>query len=240
MVLFIPGIYSGPINYIFNTYFKPQFDYLDQKGIKYELSNGNSEKKMSYNAMCLKRQILNKNEKITIITHSKGGIDLLETIRLYPEVKDKINKIHFLQAPFYGSPVADLLTSTLWGKLFLAFSLTVLRGDRDSIHEITTAQRLRYMDEIFHEEILNGLDVNLVTAHKDPDHKLFDSCLFLFRNWMYKKGIKSDGLVPVESAYIKGYPQTLFSNLDHASAVVVRTPLKINVNEFNEMLFSHL
>ena len=46
MILFIPGVYSGPINYIFNTYFKPQYNYLVQKGIKYELSNVNSEKKM--------------------------------------------------------------------------------------------------------------------------------------------------------------------------------------------------
>jgi hypothetical protein len=239
-VLFIPGVYSGPINYLFNTYFKPQFDYLNQKGIKYYLSQGNSEKKMLYNAKCLREQILDSSQDLTIITHSKGGIDLIETIRIYPEVKEKIQKIHFLQAPLYGSPVADLLTSTLWGRMFLSFSLTILRGDRDCIHEITTEQRAKYMSEVFNKEILHDLDVNFVAAHKDPDAKMIDSCLFLFRNWMYKNGIKSDGLVPLESAYHEDLPKTLISDLDHASAVVVRTPLKIDIEEFNKMLFAHL
>ena len=241
MVLFIPGVYSGPINYLFNTYFKPQYDYLNKNKINFQLSKASSEQLISINARCLRDQILQATDQITIITHSKGGIDLLETLRLYPEVKTKIRRIVCLQAPFYGSPVADLLTDKWWGKLFCYFSLFILRGHHRCLHEIRTDVRSEYMQSFDAMECFRGIDTTLVGAHKEKEvGKIFDTCLFPFRNWMSKKGLKSDGLVPLESTQIATIQGKYFENLDHASAVVVRTPLKFDTESFNHFLFSHL
>lgn len=240
MVLFIPGVYSGPINYLFNTYFKPQFEYLNQNNIPYVMSKGNSEQLISYNAKHLKKQILEYNKPITVITHSKGGIDFLETIRLYPEVKQNIKRVICLQAPFYGSPVADLLTNKWWGRAFCLFSLFVLRGHTKCLDEIRTDHREKYMNEIDAQSCFANLNVTLVGAYKERESKLFDSCLFIFRNWMEKSNLKSDGLVPIDSTQIENIPGHIFENLDHASAVVVRTPLKYDVDAFNDFLFNHL
>ncbi len=241
MVLFIPGVYSGPINYLFNTYFKPQFDYLKSNNIRFEMSKGNSEHLISYNAKCLREQILNSPDPLTIITHSKGGIDLLETLRAYPEVKNNIRRIICLQAPFYGSPVADLLTSKWWGRAFCRFSLFVLNGHKDCLYEIRTDVRQKYMQEFRAHECFRGVDTTLVGAYKDPElGRRFDTCLFLFRNWMSKSGLKSDGLVPIESTQIQTIQGRIIKDLDHASAVVIRTPLKFETLKFNEFLFNHL
>jgi len=241
VVIFIPGVYSGPINYIFDTYFKPQFEYLDRLGIPYCLSKGNSEHLISYNAEQLKQQIDLYSNNLTIVTHSKGGVDFLELINLYPEVKKKINKVIIMQAPFYGSPVADLLTSNFFGKLFVRFSLLILRGHKNCIHEIRSDVRADYMNKLDLKEVFSNLNITLICAYKSPEsNKRFDSCLFPFRNWMFKNGILSDGLVPKESSVIEGLDTIVFSNLDHASAVVVRTPLKVDTKSFNDKIFSHL
>lgn len=204
------------------------------------MSKGNSEHLITFNAKQLRNQILNFETEITIITHSKGGIDFLETVRLFPEVKNKIKRVICLQAPFYGSPVADLLTSTWWGKAFGYFSLLILRGHVSCLHEIRTDHRQEYMNNFNAHECLADLNITLVGAYKEREQKIFDSCLFLFRNWMEKSNLKSDGLVPVESTQIESIPGKIFEGLDHASAVVVRTPLKYDVDTFNNFLFSHL
>lgn len=205
------------------------------------MSKGNSERLIAYNAKCLKEQILLSKNKVTIITHSKGGIDLLETLRVYPEVKNNIQRIVCMQAPFYGSPVADLLTDKWWGKLFCYFSLLILGGHSKCLHEIRTDRRREYMQKIYAPDLFKGIDTTMIGAYKDPEKdKIFDTCLFMFRNWMFKNGLASDGLVPLESTQIQTIQGKIYKDLDHASAVVVRTPLKFDTKEFNDFLFSHL
>jgi triacylglycerol esterase/lipase EstA (alpha/beta hydrolase family) len=81
------------------------------------------------------------NKSVTILSHSKGGLDTLQALL---ENRDlwgtTVQGWVALQAPFRGSPVADNLPSALAGPVLNAFG-----GDRQALDDLKTAGRGQYM-----------------------------------------------------------------------------------------------
>ncbi len=49
------------------------------------------------------------HSSINIIAHGKGGLDTLECLLRYPELLTRVNRLIFVQSPFWGTPLADFL-----------------------------------------------------------------------------------------------------------------------------------
>jgi hypothetical protein len=81
------------------------------------------------------------NKRVTILSHSKGGLDTLQAL---VENRDlwgsTVTGWVALQAPFHGSPVADNIPPALAGPLLSAFG-----GDQQAINDLKTADRTQYM-----------------------------------------------------------------------------------------------
>jgi len=82
-----------------------------------------------------------KNKRVTILSHSKGGLDTLQALL---ENRDlwgtTVTGWVALQAPFHGSPVADNIPAALAGPLLSAFG-----GDQQSLLDLKTQVRGQYM-----------------------------------------------------------------------------------------------
>ncbi len=81
------------------------------------------------------------NKSVTILSHSKGGLDTLQALL---ENRDLWGKIVTgwvaLQPPFHGTPVADNIPAPLAGPLLRAFG-----GDQQSLLDLKTDVRQQYM-----------------------------------------------------------------------------------------------
>ena len=81
------------------------------------------------------------NKRVTILTHSKGGLDTLEALLENPDLwGTTVTGWVALQAPFHGSPIADNVPSALAGHLLTAFG-----GDQQALLDLRTSIRGPYM-----------------------------------------------------------------------------------------------
>lgn len=131
--------------------FHTQEAYFKQQGIAYtNISQASaafdSIESVEHNANAILDALLDARaaaKQIVIVSHSKGGLDTLHAL-LRPEASallgDTVVGWVALQAPFYGSPVADPAPSAINAVL-----LGALGGNGESLDDLKTAGRETYM-----------------------------------------------------------------------------------------------
>lgn len=86
-----------------------------------------------------------EEKSIVVLSHGKGGLDVLDALLRYPSLWDTtLTGWVSLQAPFHGSPVADpyTLAPGIGDVLF-----EVLGGEGAALDDLTTNARFLYMSE---------------------------------------------------------------------------------------------
>jgi hypothetical protein len=118
----------------------------EARNISHESSSFDSIESVESNAGAILEYLLDartQRKQITIVSHSKGGLDTLEAL-LRPEASDLLGDTVIgwvaLQAPFYGSPVADPSPSSINAVL-----LGVFDGNGESLDDLKTSARATYM-----------------------------------------------------------------------------------------------
>lgn len=106
----------------------------------------NSSETVEHNAAAILDYLLQahaQRTQVVIVSHSKGGLDTLEAL-LHPNARellaDTVVGWVALQAPFYGSPVADPAPSAINAVL-----LSAVGGNGESLDDLKTAGRESYM-----------------------------------------------------------------------------------------------
>lgn len=236
-VTFIPGMFSPFINTFLGTYFIDQMEYLNKRGIPHEVMPVHTEGSLDKNAQIIRDNVQNK-ENVVAFCHSKGGVDLLHALILYPEIRSKFKKIIFMQCPFWGTPLADFALngrgSTIATKGIFKM---LLNGDIVAVAELTRSSRAVYMNknEAAIQKILTMIDIECHGSNKLPERGRFDSILKIPRDFInFKYEVPNDGMIPMSSAFIPGARRFAYDDLDHASAVIRLTP-----QFFDRMAFSH-
>ncbi len=239
-VTFIPGMFSPFINAFLGTYFVDQMEYLEKRGVPYDLMPVHTEGSLEKNALVI-RQNLESRDEVVAFCHSKGGVDLLHALIAFPELRPKFKKIVFMQCPFYGTPLADLaLKNNMTKAATKGLFKGLLNGDVKSISELTQLKRKEYMQK--HEShisaIMNSIHVECIGSSKLPEKGKFDSILKISRDFIqYKFDMANDGMIPMESALIPGSRQRIFKDLDHATAVIRLTPQAFDRRAFSHEIF---
>lgn len=128
--------------------FYTQMRAFDAQGIDYKnlaaaSRTFDTSESVAHNAAAVLRFLRRTNKQIIIVSHSKGGLDTLEALIGAPELwGDTVIGWVALQAPFYGSPVAD--------QTFVAandFLLEALGGNGESAGDLKTKARAPYMSK---------------------------------------------------------------------------------------------
>jgi hypothetical protein len=130
----------------FVTFYR-QMQYFDAQGIAYRNLSAVSEAfdtsaSVEHNAAALLKVLRSTKKQVIIVSHSKGSLDTLEALLGAPElVGTKVIAWVAIQAPFYGSPVADSTFAPVNG-----FLLEALGGNGQSVEDLKTKVREPYIE----------------------------------------------------------------------------------------------
>lgn len=183
-----------------------------------------TEAGIAHNAQTVAQAVAATDGPICLISHSKGGLDVLEFLLHAPEAeRRKIACWISFQSPFAGSPIADLAAGHGVVRTPAEFLLQTFGGEAASLEDLQTGTRTCYLSANDAEiaeiaraipiiTVAGALDENAsTTAHLTP----FLPSLLLMR----ERGIRSDGMVPTDSAVLPHGDFVILSPIDHTGSV---------------------
>ncbi|MBR0654961.1 esterase/lipase family protein [Plastoroseomonas arctica] len=165
------------------------------------------------NGLALRAAIAAEPRPPLVIAHSKGGLEAL-TALIDPGTADRCAGFIALQSPFFGSPVADLVTATPALDATATTLAHLLRiGSGEGIRDLTTTRRHAWMTThaAAIQSLTNQIPI-LCVATTIPARAAHgrDRAYAIAATWMRQRGAgPSDGLVPLSSALIPGAPSLI-------------------------------
>ncbi len=229
-ILFVPGFLAdasiNPIplpwgGHYQGQYFDEQMEWLKSIGVEYQRVEMVYEAPIQVNAKVVAAAIAASAKPVVIIAHSKGGLDSLDALITDKALIAKVRGIVTFQTPYYGSPVADyIMTHSVLGELALKVLLR-MGGTNEAMVNLGTAERVGYLKNNAQSitEITSALPVLTLATWKDRVPGKFDTSLKFLRDIMLERGIKSDGVVPLDSAVLPGADFVKLEGLDHGVTV---------------------
>jgi len=222
---FMTGGYVTSTNFLgmrMGAYFQDQMKVLKAIGVDYEISDIDSVMSPAHNAAKVAREIEASDKPVIIISHSDGGMYVIEALMKNRGLLSKVRGFISLQTPFRGSPVADYVreNSILMG--FMSKLLRHFGGTVDSLFSLGSEERNRFQDsnQAAIREIIAKVKIISFASWKAEEKHKMDTMLEIPRDFMLKSGIASDGLVPVESAILPGSDYVAIFGIDHIVSVM--------------------
>jgi len=176
------------------------------------------------------------NRKALFLTHSLGGLALLEELVQNEKLQAGVRGVIFLQSPFQGSPVADLyLQHPYYSDVWLKPLLPFLNTRDETVAYLTTAARTAFMraNQAGIKRLINKLPVITVGGVVDNARSVFEpsvdvlayGCVKALGRCTTRKLYagpydSSDGLVPFESSRLLSADYVKLPRADHGELVV--------------------
>lgn len=222
------------------SYFQTQEILLNQKygfSAKRLSSSSRSFKEIQSNIRESLQASKNRGRKAIFITHSLGGLALLQELVMNETSQKSVAGILFLQSPFKGSPIANLYQDkTYRADLWLRPLLPFFNTTDETLDYLSTTTRIHFM--IDHRQAIQKLisRVPVITlsgignGHKSLFKPAIDIMLKgciqnIFSKCMSEKLFKgpydrSDGMVPFESSKLLTADYVILEGADHGETVV--------------------
>ena len=166
---------------------------------------------------------------VVLVGHSKGAVESLSTLALYPELRKHVRAVVAIQAPYGGSPIAHDLTDSpeLRRVLDIAFPL-FFYGVSRSVEDLRYPARMEFVRR--HPYYARELPtVALATSRYSRRSLLWPVAHYLRQRY----GLPSDGLVAQVDAEIPGSRLVRLDDMDHAETALVGIPGFANHNPGN-------
>lgn len=204
-------------------YFTDQERWLESLGVDVEFGDIDTEASVADNGRSLARQIVESDQRICFISHSKGSLDTLEALlSLSPEARSKIACWIALQGPFAGSPLADVAADTLLARYLVDGANRLLGGSRQVLDDLTTSIRQDSLaeDDLQIYEITRQVPILAVAAVLPESDYWIPTTLFQMTGALVMPdGLPSDGAVPTNSAILPHARFIIVEGLDHGDTV---------------------
>src|SRR5262249_45938661 len=127
------------------AFLDPQLRRLRADGFEADVVWIDSAASVAFNAALVAQAIRAAGKEVFVVTHSKGGLDTLHALIEEPDLRPLVGAFIPIQAPFFGSPVADIGWETSRGQWISDKVVRLRRGKLDAIHDLTTSNRIAYM-----------------------------------------------------------------------------------------------
>jgi hypothetical protein len=221
-ILFVPAVLSGValkasrlrvVEYL--THVVRQ---LRENGFDASIADIDTGAPIAANGARLAQIIADAHRPTWIVTHSKGGVDTLEALLVNPDVRRFVDGWIAFQAPFYGSPVADVASGTKRARRLSGAALRLLSAETEAIGDLRTDTRARYMDRRASDIARLVEEVPIVcvaTASGASSSRATWWPDLPTGRWMASLGLKNDGMVPVNSAILPGARFVTLDGLGH-------------------------
>lgn len=213
-ILFVPAVLSGiamkASRLRLVEYLTHQVRQLKDEGFDAEIAGIDTGATVSANGARLAQTL---DRPTWIVTHSKGGLDTLDALVAHPHVRRFVDGWVAFQAPFQGSPVADVACKAPKARRIGASALKLLGADPQAICDLTTDERARYLDA--NATVISQLlaEVPVMCVGTAAGKGLLPSWPTL--RWMEDRGLRNDGLVPIASTILPGAHYVLLDGLGH-------------------------
>jgi triacylglycerol lipase len=156
---------------------------------------------------------------VVLVGHSKGAVESMAALTLYPELRKGVRALVAIQAPYGGSPVAHDLTATpeLRRVLGIAFPL-LFYGVSRSVEDLSYPARMDFVRR--HPYLPVVPTVALATSRYSRRSVLWPVARYMYERY----GLPSDGLVAMADAEVPGSRLVRLTDMDHAEAALVGLP----------------
>ncbi len=246
-VIFVPSYLSDAVIPSVNLgdglgYMAGIYNWLAEEGIDAEIAEIETEDTVAANADRLARIVGDTTTPICFVTHSKGGLDVMEYLRrATPEQRERVQCWVAMQAPFNGSPVADLARDVSGLPELMDAVLSVLGGRGESLIDLTTTTRQAYLEDNRSEiaAVLETVPMLCVATYVSDPGSFARPTSWSYPTliWMHENGVPSDGLVPVRSAIDICPRSVTLEGLDHTGIVSPGLVAPIDQTALMRLLF---
>ncbi len=243
-IIFIPGIVSE----VFNNNFGSQLNHYKNVGIKASLITSSSQDVKFTIARIEKKitELSSKNQKAIFVTHSLGGLALLDWMMdQEPSRLTTIKSIVFLQAPFYGSPVASVyFENPYYVKTIIGPFTPLFKTSEKTIKYLSLEERQAKMNLIAPRipELFSSIKVITMSGKMLDGDSVFNpsnniiryGCVTYLAGACRSKQIFdgpldfSDGMVPLKNSKLENINYVVIPQVDHAETVMLMPFKDIN------------
>ena len=250
-VIFVRGIFTdlygdlsnrvkalgGPIPEGFGNPFYHEIKWFQNQGIDTIKAKIHTEESPTVNGNIVAELIEESQKPVIIVSHSKGGNDVLFGLLQNPHIYSKISGWLTLQAPLYGSPLFDCLIGCPLADIALNMGINLVGGNFEGLHEMKTNALLKLHEKRFDDirEITQSIPtISLASQFKNPNLFLIgltppnkrSAFEALNRFILISGGGPNDGMTPIKSACLEGSDCVFLKNLDHGNLSVKLSPFK--------------
>jgi hypothetical protein len=219
-VLLVPGYFSDfdPL------YFADQSRWLASSDVEHLKVQVKSRQSVAINSPIIASAIRDSAKPVILITHSKGSVDALDALRAEASLRTRVKGWISLQGAFFGSPVADmLLDEQQLNPLIAALILDFFGGTRESARNLTTGASFAYYRDnkpAIDEVVRDVPAIAFASALDGAPGAQARTSLEIPLEMMRRQGIRSDGLVPLDTAVLPGMFFVKVSGVDHIAPVM--------------------
>ena len=271
-IIFIPGILAESLNsnderarlkltLLLSGYYETQLNLLNNKynitakKLKTSSKDINETKK---NIQQAAQDAQNNGKKVIFISHSLGGLVLLDELTRSKDLQNKVSGVIFLQSPFQGTELAALVQNPpYYLEKILHPLLPWVNVSQETLTYITPSSRKEFMNN-YSEDIqkliesiplftfssisnssksllLPLIDLNKFGCIKSPAN------LLCITPTVFKGPYdESDGLIPRRSSFIKGADYIYVDNVDHVELVMPTYSEKYEKEQFTTTILKML
>ena len=195
---------------------------LERRGLEAREVQVNTEGSLEDNVEVVRRALEDAaffGRSVVLVGHSKGAVESLAALTLYPELARTVRAVVSMQAPYGGSPVAHDLTDTPELRRMLSVMFPLLfYGVSRSVEDLSYPQRREFVQR--HPYVPVVPTVALATSRYSRRSLLWPVARYMFER--YK--LPSDGLVARVDAEVPGSRVVRLEDMDHAEGALVGLP----------------
>ncbi|MDB5036495.1 MAG: putative exported protein [Bacteriovoracaceae bacterium] len=222
--------------------FSDQAKWFRKQSIEFSILPTHSEQIPEVNAPILLDAIRHSSKPIIFMSHSRGGLDVLEAMLTGEEaLLSKVKGWIALQGPFQGTPLADEFLINPLIRLLTGKILQLIGGSISSVFNMSLPQRKNYNESRAEkiERLRQSLPILCLSTWK-PNISGYDTEFEITRDLMDYLGFQTDGVIPWQSEILPGSDYVFIKNLDHPSTVHENSIVSFDRTRMTKTLFKML
>ena len=220
-------------------YFSPQLSYLRNLGLEVNRLKASSRSVKETQSEIVKAIARSKarGRRVVFLTHSLGGLALLEKLIEMPRLQRQVAAVLFLQSPFKGSPISNIYLENPEYSRVLTPILPFLNTSIETLEFLSTPVRERFMSENTEKirDLTSNVEVITVAGAVYGAKSLFKPTADLIMRGCIVEVVQerclgprifmgpydqNDGMVPVESSKLPGADFVVLERVDHGETIV--------------------